>query len=106
MRCRSILKPALAIKKQIRNYEAMDISLTPEQDEAAESLVKAGLFASKDDAVACSLDWLREEAEKLQSIRAAVELSAEQSARGESRPVTADEIMRDVRTQLEEEKTR
>ena len=66
--------------------------------------VKAELEApSKEEAVAQSLEWLREEAEKLESIRAAIKKSEEQSARGESRPIDPDELMRRVLKRLEEE---
>ncbi len=81
----------------------MNISLTPEQEDAAECLVKAGLFASKDDAVARSHDWLREEAEKFEAIRKRLEESAEASARGESREITTEDIIRRVRERLKEE---
>ena len=81
----------------------MNISLTPEQDDAAERLVKAGLFACKDDAVACSLEWLCDEAKKFEAIRKRLEESSEASARGELREITAEDIMRRVRERLEEE---
>lgn len=71
----------------------MDVSLTKEQEDAANHLVKAGLFASKEDAVARSHDWLREEVEKFESIQSTLELSAEQSARGESQPINAESII-------------
>ena len=81
----------------------MSVPLTPEQNKAAEALVEAGVFASKDEAVAYSHEWLRKEAEKLEAIRAAVKESREQSARGESREITSEDIMREVRRRLEEE---
>ena len=87
----------------MRNNLLMNISLTPEQEDAADRLVKAGLFASKDDAVARSHDWLREEAEKFEAIRARLEASAEASARGESREIVTEDIMRPVRERLEED---
>jgi len=88
----------------MRNNYSMNIVLTQEQEEAAERLVKAGLFASKDEAIARSLDWLREEAEKLASIRATIERSIGEADRGLTRPANADEIMRRVRQRLAEEK--
>ena len=80
----------------------MNITLTPEQDEAAERLVEAGLYTSKDAAVAYSNEWLREEAKKLEAIRAAIKLSEEQSALGESRPLDADKMIARLRKRLEE----
>lgn len=78
----------------------MNAELTPEQDQAVDRLIEAGLFASRDDAIAHSHEWLREEADKLDAIRKKIETSLKQSARGESWPIDADEIWRQVRERL------
>jgi len=89
--------------RQHARMRAMTIVLTPEQEAAVERLVEGGLFASKDAAIARSLDWLREETEKFEAIRRRIEESMAQSARGESRPVDAHEIMRRDRKRLQDE---
>jgi len=82
----------------------MKISLTSEQDDAVNRLIEAGLFATRDEAIARSHEWLREEAEKLDAIRRKVETALRQSAHGESRPLDADEIWRRVRERLDRER--
>ncbi|MDE0944596.1 MAG: hypothetical protein OSB58_19505 [Alphaproteobacteria bacterium] len=81
----------------------MNVPLTSEQEAAIERLIKAGLFSSKEAAIARSHDWLTEEAAKLEALRADVQAGIDQADRGEAREVTADEIMLRVRARLEEE---
>jgi|APSaa5957512493_1039668.scaffolds.fasta_scaffold386779_2 Arc/MetJ-type ribon-helix-helix transcriptional regulator len=83
----------------------MDIALTPEQEDAAILLVKAGLFASRDEAVSRSHEWLSKEAGKLEAIRAALEQSDAQSERGESRPLDADDMIARLRKRLAERRS-
>ena len=83
----------------------MNISLTPEQDSAAELLVEAGLFASKDAAIAhYSPEGLREDAEKLASLRAAIAVGIEQADRGETHKLDADDTIARLRKRIAERK--
>ena len=68
-------------------------------------MVKAGLFDSKDEAIAHSHEWLRQEAEKLEAIRAAIKESEEQSARGETHTLDADETVERLRKRNAERNT-
>ncbi len=81
----------------------MKQELTPEQSDAIDRLIEAGIFGSKDEAIAQSLEWLKDEADKLDAIRKRIETSLRQSARGESTPLDADEIWLRVRERLEKE---
>lgn len=81
----------------------MDHNLTPEQSNAIDRLIEAGVFASKDEAIAQSFEWLRDEADKLDAIRKKIEIGLRQSARGEFHPLDADEIWQQVRERLNKE---
>ena len=81
----------------------MDIPLTSEQEAAVDRLIKAGVFRSKEAAVARSHDWLTAEAEKLEMLRADIKTGLDQADQGEVREVTTEGIMRHVRKRLEEE---
>ncbi|NKB54703.1 MAG: hypothetical protein GKS00_00030 [Alphaproteobacteria bacterium] len=81
----------------------MDQKLTPEQSNAIERLIEAGVFASRDEAIAQSFEWLKDEADKLDAIRKKIETSLRQSARGESLTLDADEIWQQVRERLNKE---
>lgn len=83
----------------------MNEKLTPEQSDAIDRLIEAGVFASKNEAIAQSLEWLKDEADKLDAIRRKIETSVRQSARGESHPLDADEIRQRVRERLSKEAT-
>ncbi len=81
----------------------MNIALTPEQDKAAETLVEAGLFASKDAALAhYSPEGLREDAEKLASLKAEIAVGIEQADRGETHVLDADDTIARLRKRLAE----
>ena len=81
----------------------MRTSLTPEQDSAAELLVEAGLFASKDAAVAhYSPEGLREDAEKLAKLKAAIAVGIDEADRGETHPLDADETIARLRKRIAE----
>ncbi len=61
----------------------MDVVLTPDQDDAAERLVAAGIFASKEDAISHSHEWLCEEAVKLEEFRGEIQKGIDQADRGD-----------------------
>jgi len=94
----------LAFIEQIRNNVAMNISLTSEQEAAIDRLIAAGVFPSKEAAIARSHEWLTEEAEKLEALRADIQAGIDQAHRGEAREISAEDIMQRVRKRLEEEK--
>ncbi len=81
----------------------MNILLTSEQEAAIDRLVKAGLFPSKEAAIARSHEWLTEEAKKLEALCADIQAGIDQADRGEVREITAEDIMQQVRERLEEE---
>ncbi len=81
----------------------MDIPLTSEQEAAVDRLIKAGVFRTKEAAVARSHDWLTEEAERLETLRADVKTGIDQADRGEVREVSVEDIMQRVRKRLEDE---
>jgi len=83
----------------------MDQQPTLEQFDAIDRLIEAGVFASRDEAIAQSFEWLKDEANKLDAIRKKIETSLRQSGRGESRPLNADEIWQRVRERLNKEAT-
>lgn len=83
----------------------MDQQPTPEQFDAIDRLIEAGVFASRDEAIAQSFEWLKDEANNLEAIRKKIETSLRQSARGEFRPLDADEIWQQVRERLNKEAT-
>lgn len=78
----------------------MSVVLTPEQEDAAERLVAAGLFASKEDAIARSHEWLLAEAAKLDALRLDIQEGIDQLDRGEGKALDADEIKRRIRERL------
>ena len=87
-----------------RNNIAMNISLTSEQEAAIARLIQAGLFSSKEAAIARIHEWLTEEAEKLDVLRADIRAGADQADRGEVREIETEDIMGNVRERLEKEK--
>ena len=78
----------------------MNVALTPEQVDAAERLVAAGLFASKKEAVARSHEWPLAEAEKLDALRAEIQEGIDQLDRGEGAVLDTDDIKRRIRERL------
>ena len=63
----------------------MEVVLTPEQEAAAETLVKAGLFASKEAAIAhYSLEGLKQDAAKLEALRTEIAIGMEQANSGKT----------------------
>jgi len=78
----------------------MNIALTSEQEVAIECLVAAGLFPSKEAAIARSHDWLTEEAAKLEALRADIQVGIEQADRGEFSSMTAQELKDSIRARL------
>ncbi|MBC8242203.1 MAG: hypothetical protein H8E30_17260 [Alphaproteobacteria bacterium] len=81
----------------------MNISLTSEQEDAIDRLVKAGLYPSKEAAIARSHEWLTEEAERLEALRADIQAGTDQADRGEVREIATEDIMQHVRERLKDE---
>lgn len=81
----------------------MDQMPTPKQFDAIDRLIEAGVFATREEAIAQSFEWLKDEADKLDAVRKKIETSLRQSARGESNPLDADEIWYRVRERLNKE---
>ena len=79
--------------------------LMTEQEAAIECLVEAGLLASRQDALAYGLRRLTEDAHKLASLRADIQIGLAEAERGEAREITAEDIMRRVRERLEQERS-
>ena len=80
----------------------MTMQLTPEQEQAAEALVAAGLFDSKAAAIAhYSLKGMEDEAARLASLRAQIAESERESAQGLSKPLDVDALMARVMKRLE-----
>ena len=89
----------------MRNNQNMKITLTPEQNKAVETLVKAGLFASKDAAIVhYSLEGLKQDAAKLEALRAEIAIGIDQADRGEmlSLKEVAEQLKRDHEEQFGE----
>lgn len=78
----------------------MNVVLTREQEEAADRLVAAGAFASKEEAVARSHEWLLEASEKLAALRQEIQAGLDEADRGELTPLDAGDIKRRGRKRL------
>lgn len=80
----------------------MAIQLTPEQDKAAETLVKAGLFASKDAAIEYySLEGLKRDAAKLEALRAEIAIGIDEADRG--KVLSLEEVAKRLKRDHEEQ---
>lgn len=80
---------------------ALTASLTPEQQEAVRRLIEAGIFASEEEAVARSHEWLRYEAERLEKLREGIGRAAGERARGEM--IDGEEVFAELKRRHEEE---
>ncbi len=87
----------------MQNNRRMDITLTPEQEKAAEALVKAGRFESKAAAIAYySPAGLKDDADKLAALKTAIAVGVEQADRGETHTLDADETIARLRKRIAE----
>lgn len=80
----------------------MNVALTREQEDAANRLVAAGAFASKEEAVARSHEWLLEASEKLAVLQRDVQAGLDEADRGEFAPLDAEDIKRRGRKRLQQ----
>ncbi len=79
----------------------MTISLTSEQEAAIQNLVEAGLFRSKEAALAYSLRRLTEDAKKLEALRADIRIGIDQADRGEL--VSAEDVFESLKRAHEDQ---
>lgn len=78
----------------------MNMMLTHEQEEAIEKLVRDGLFASKEEALAYSVRRMSEDAEQLKTLRQELQIGVDQADRGEFSTRSAQDIKDNIRKRL------
>jgi len=61
----------------------MGVTLSEEQERAAQVLADAGLVKSKEEAITLGLEWMQEQARKLEALRAAIAESDRAFERGD-----------------------
>jgi antitoxin ParD1/3/4 len=76
----------------------MTIRLTPHLEEFVDEQVRAGKFASADEAVAAAVNQMREREEKIAWLRREIQLGVDQLERGEGAPWD----LADTKARLEE----
>lgn len=82
----------------------MNVSLTPQLDQLVRAKVESGLYTSASEVVREALRLLDEQdrvrQQRLEELRAAIDVGLDQLDRGESSPWDKDEFLRDARARL------